>query len=538
MSAPEGVPGDIIFGSYTTPGSLYRNRLRLAAADLWSTHILGAPGYGKSTLQGNLAEQSLAANEGGAIMDPHGTLARTFVALTRFPERVTYLSPGETPGHTWALNPFDFDRADAERRKIVVDIVVGLFARIGAYTPDEMARINKHLRMAARLALADPDATMLSLYRILWDEDYREALMVRSDADELACQHWARHRVKRKGPGSMSMHDHRLDVDSTDSRLVRLFDAEPVKYLLGQPKATLHLGDLMDAGRMVVVNLDTNLSGETGRLFGNVLLAYIVQLMHFRPENPARRWRIFIDEYDELAPIPATDITFKGRKRNVFSCTASQSMAQIDTPATKELYAAAESSSVIVELRASRTDQDITKRRYGQEEAERRRKLESYTAHIELAVGSRKQVKEYECRLRPWFNQTPDAAQRDAIIAAATRGMTPIAGLADPWAPLKRLREGDTTEAGRSAPTARAAATTNGAPHGHQTRDTSRPHQDRQSPRQTVGLPADPAGAGRAVPPGSVRGADQRANRPRPVLPPTQPTTPPAKPRKRPESGQ
>lgn len=71
----------------------FRYKLEVPAEDIRSLHIIGQPGYGKSTLLGNLAEQFAAAGEGVVLVDIKGDLAQEIASRTAFPDRLIYIDP-------------------------------------------------------------------------------------------------------------------------------------------------------------------------------------------------------------------------------------------------------------------------------------------------------------------------------------------------------------------------------------------------------------------------------------------------------------
>ena len=73
-----------------------RQEVVVDAADMWSVHVVGRPGYGKSVFLGNLALQFHAAGEGVLVLDVKGDLARAAAARARVRPRHLRGSP---PGH-------------------------------------------------------------------------------------------------------------------------------------------------------------------------------------------------------------------------------------------------------------------------------------------------------------------------------------------------------------------------------------------------------------------------------------------------------
>ena len=131
------------------------------AAALWSVHVIGAPGFGKSTFQGNFAEQCIAAGEGVILFDVKGDLARNVVMRTQYFDRLIYIAPHEAAaaGHYWSLNPLEFDRTQRHEFSSHATAMTEILEHIGQYDPKQMRDIHKFVSESVALALSDRDAT-------------------------------------------------------------------------------------------------------------------------------------------------------------------------------------------------------------------------------------------------------------------------------------------------------------------------------------------------------------------------------------------
>jgi hypothetical protein len=167
--------------------TVFRYSLQVEPEDIRSLHVMGQPGYGKSTLLGHLAEQFVAAGEGVLLLDFKGELARNVASRTRHPDRLIYVDPFEAArhGHYWALNPMGFDRSEVGAFEFYADALPELFANIGLYDPAQMARIERYLTGGVKLALSQPGTTLLDVYLVLHDEPHRERLLQSRHLDPL-----------------------------------------------------------------------------------------------------------------------------------------------------------------------------------------------------------------------------------------------------------------------------------------------------------------------------------------------------------------
>ena len=161
------------------PALLGPVELAVPPDDIWTMHVVGRPGFGKSVLLGNLALQFHAAGEGVLLIDIKGDLARSVVARAPDLDRVVYVAPHRAVAHNhyWSFNPLAFDRSDQAKFEFYANVLPVIFERIGGYDPDQMRRIRKVFWSAVRLALAARDACFGDVYFILHDEQLREEVL-------------------------------------------------------------------------------------------------------------------------------------------------------------------------------------------------------------------------------------------------------------------------------------------------------------------------------------------------------------------------
>ncbi len=319
---------DINLGPYTPEGSALRRSLLVAPDDLGSVHIEGASGEGKSTFMGWLMDDCAAAGEGIFLGDTKGDLAARYAACTRFPERLVYVAPGLLTDRCFTLNPFEFDRTHpfAERlASITADNVIRTFEHIGRADTSWMSYIRKYLSAATRLALLEPEPTLIHLIAILIDDDYRTSLLKDADANQRSF--WADYV-------NMTPYVQQTQTESTKGRLWDFLFNPLVRHWVGSYRSSLRLMDLLTTGHIVVCNLGHNLSEFEGQIIGNLLISHLMTEYRLResalsPFDRSRRIRVFVDEFHELSPAPFARTIEHGRGFNFFVVVANQHAAQL-----------------------------------------------------------------------------------------------------------------------------------------------------------------------------------------------------------------
>lgn len=480
-----------------------------------SVQVMGQMGFGKSTFLRNMSEAFADAGDGVLVIDIKGDLARNIAARTKHFDRLVYvdLHDAALHEHYWALNPLDFDRSDRRNYEFYATVLPELFARIGAYDPVEMQRIDKLLNESVLLALGQDETTFLDSYLIIHDQDYRRDLLKSRRVRPFTRDYWERTF------NIMSDYQRAQTIDSTDSRIRKIMRSGYVNRMLIQPHSTLKFREWLDEGRLVVCNLDQGKLGPaTARQLGNLILGHMHNEILQRPTGETEKpWRLIVDEATELATKPFSEQITQMRSYSVYPIIAHQNEEQLRKE--PELLAATAAASVKVELRLSDLDAEAQRRRrHNDEEAEEAMNLDQYTAVVTLSIGPSGKRERHVLKLLPWTEEIPgqiDEALLRQLAMTKHRGM--MVDLFD-FERFANQRVGDTKDV---------------EPPHDQTSTPPRPKSGKRPPKPDKkppppapgpralpasgqGVPAgeNPARDGGAAPPGSVPVPDRRARRP------------------------
>ncbi len=413
MSAPAVTVGD--YASTRYPCELeVEGDLRKAI------YVLGTQGSGKSTLLGHLAEQFAGAGEGVLLIDTKGELAEDVAARTKHADRLVFVAPGrcffpEGPRY-WALNLFDFDRTKPYLGEIAVYNLLSLFERMGLAKLDTMPQVVQMLEAATRLALVRDGSSFADLLRILQVghplrrhlvEEGKRSGRLSATAEAF----WE--EFEGRTPAQQ-----REATRTTVARVNRLLAPEVVGKLLTPACSTLRLAEWLDAGKLVVCDLGTNLGiGAQGvpRLLGNLLVAQLINLTFARPIGQGRVWRVIVDEFHELAGDQFAELITQGRKFRVFPVLAHQNLAQL----SEKVENAATSCPVRFLLKVSPEDAPVVGKLFGRAVADQVRALYNHQAYARLALGPEAYEVWERLRLCNWWAPRDERQLARAERAAA-----------------------------------------------------------------------------------------------------------------------
>ncbi len=389
--------------------------VRDAEADLrCAAYAVGTQGTGKSTLLANLAEQFTAAGEGVLVVDIKGELAEDIAARTRHVDRLVYVAPGEnvfpSGRRYWALNPFEFDRSQPHLEDVAVANLLSLFERMGLVRLDTMVQVRQLLQMSARLALALPRPTLPDLLQILSDASLRSRLLADPAVPPAVRRFWESYR-------ELTPHQQREKATSTVPRLNEFLSSTVVDRLVSPRRSTVRLAEWLDAGKLVVCNLGTNLAQEISRLLGNFVVANLVNAAYARPtanEARVRTWRVIVDEFHELAGPQFAELITQARKYRVFPVIAHQNLAQLGDGLTNAVI----SCPLRFFLAVSAEDRLAIRRLFGDATAAGLANLPRFQARVHLREGAEGVFRQETLKLPGWWAER-DPGQLQRVIATA-----------------------------------------------------------------------------------------------------------------------
>jgi hypothetical protein len=293
-------------------------------------YIIGQTGTGKSALLELLALSDTYHGQGYAIIDPHGDLATSnlrFIPAHRLND-VIYFNPADT-AHPIGFNPMEV--INPAMKSTVSSEIIGVLKRMFA---DSWGPRLEYILRFTLLALLDyPNTTLLDITRMLTDKTFREKVLKHVD-DAVVRQFWL---VEFAGWND------RFAAEAIAPVLNKIgaFTANPIiRNIIGQPKSTFNLRQIMDEGKILIVNLNKGLIGEDNAA---VLGAFMVTKMQLaamsRSDIPRledrRPFYLYVDEFQNFATDSFAAILSEARKYGLNLTVANQYVSQM-TPSVRD----------------------------------------------------------------------------------------------------------------------------------------------------------------------------------------------------------
>lgn len=285
-------------------------------------YIIGQTGVGKSGLLELLTISDIFSPYGFAVIDPHGDYALN--VLKRVPaERandVIYFNPADTDFPV-AFNPMEVQ--DPKLRTHTASELIGVLKRMfDSWGP----RLEYILRYTLLALLDYPDATMLDITRMLTDKRFRQEVL-KFVEDPVVRNFWEIEFVSWNDKFA-------AEAVAPVLNKVGAFTANPlVRNIIGQPKSSFSIRQIMDQRKILIVNLSRGLVGEDNAALLGALLVTKIQLAAMsRADIPASErspFYLYVDEFQNFATDSFATILSEARKYGLNLTVANQYIAQM-----------------------------------------------------------------------------------------------------------------------------------------------------------------------------------------------------------------
>src|SRR6185369_10875762 len=208
-------------------------------------YVIGKTGTGKSALLNNMIVQDVVNGEGLCVVDPHGELVEGI--MERIPparmKDVIYFNPADTDYHL-GFNVLELP--DPKYKHLVASGLMGIFTKIWANVWS--ARMEYIMNNAILALLETPDSTLLGITRILVDKEYRQKI-VANVSDPVVKAFW--------------VHEYEAWQDKfrneaiapIQNKVGQFLSTALVRNIVGQSKSTIDIFDIMNTGKIFLVNV-------------------------------------------------------------------------------------------------------------------------------------------------------------------------------------------------------------------------------------------------------------------------------------------
>ncbi|MFA5134685.1 MAG: type IV secretion system DNA-binding domain-containing protein [Patescibacteria group bacterium] len=287
-------------------------------------YLIGKTGMGKTTVIENMVISDIRAGRGLALVDPHGDLV----------EKVIDYIPSYRVNDVVYFNPADLEypigfnvleNVDPDQRHLVASGLMGVFTKIweGVWS----ARMEYILNNCILALLEYPGSTMLGISRILVDKKYRKKVIDKV-TDPIVKSFWV---DEYAGYNDRFRNE---AIAPIQNKVGQFLSSSVIRNIVGQPKSTIDLREIMDNKKILLLNFSKGRIGEdSSSLLGAMMITRLQLAAMSRvdiPENEREDFYLYVDEFQNFATESFASILSEARKYRLNLIIAHQYVEQLD----------------------------------------------------------------------------------------------------------------------------------------------------------------------------------------------------------------
>ncbi len=295
-------------------------------------YIVGKTGAGKSTLIANMAIDDIRKGRGVGIVDPHGDLSETI--LDYIPKRrmndVVYLEPFDTE-RPFALNVLEIH--NKQHKDLVSSGIVSIFSKL--YKDSWGPRLEYILRNVISTLLEVEGSTLPDVLPLLSQSDFRRKI-VSQLKDEVLISFWEKEFEKM--PDKLRSEA----ISPIQNKVGQFVTSQMIRNILGKPKSTINLEEIMNSGKILILNLSQGKLGEDNAALLGAMFITQIQLAamnrSFVKEEDRRDFFMYVDEFQNFATSSFIKILSEARKYRLSLTLTNQYIEQLDEDIERAIF--------------------------------------------------------------------------------------------------------------------------------------------------------------------------------------------------------
>ena len=289
-------------------------------------YIIGKSGSGKSALLSWMARQDAQAGAGFCVVDPHGDLIED--VLCHIPKNrakdVVVFDPADIE-RPMGLNlleaktPEEKDRASLD----AMEIFIKLFGN-EIFGP----RIQHYFRNGCLTLMDDEDegATLIDVPRLFVDDEFQR-YKVSKCRNSVVRSFWENEIAKTGAREKEEM------IPYFSAKFGPFVTNTTMRNVIGQPKSAFNIREIMDGGKILLVNLSKGRIGDiNAQLLGLIFVNKVNMAALSRADQHAskrRRFYLYVDEFQNFITEAFTTILSEARKYELGLIMAHQYIGQL-----------------------------------------------------------------------------------------------------------------------------------------------------------------------------------------------------------------
>ncbi len=342
-------------------------------------YVIGKTGVGKSTLLENMIAQDIVNGKGVCLVDPHGDTAEKLLSAVP-PERINdviYFDPSDV-NYPIAFNVLE--AVDPSYKYLVASGLVGSLKKIWA---DSWGPRLEYILRNTILALLDyPSSTILGILRMLSDAKYRKKV-VEKISDPVVKAFWT---------NEFANYNERFRseaISPIQNKVGQFLSSAIIRNIVAQPKSTIDMKDIMDNGKILLINVSKGKIGEDNSSLLGAMLINRIQLAAMDrasiPEDQRRDFYLYVDEFQNFATESFATILSEARKYRLNLTIAHQYVTQMEEPVRDAVFG---NVGTIVSFRVGAVDAEFLEKEFLPAFTQTHLvNLDKYCAYVKLMIN-------------------------------------------------------------------------------------------------------------------------------------------------------
>lgn len=344
--------------------------------------MIGKTGVGKTTLFENMIQQDIEEGKGVCFIDPLGDAIEHilhYIPKERA-EDVILFDPSDTQ-RPMGLNLLEWEKP--EERDFLVAEWLEIFYKL--FDPQKTGIVGPQFehwgRNASLTVMSQPDGgTLIEIPRLFTDDAFREKV-VPYVTDPVVESFWSQQLAKTADFHKSEMYNY------FTSKFGRFMTNDLIRNIIGQKKSAFNLREIMDQGKILLVNLSKGKIGEMNSYLLGMVLISKIQIAAFSradiPEDQRKDFYLYVDEFQNFTTDTFKTILSEARKYHLSLNITNQYIAQLTEPVRDAVIGNA--GSLIV-YRIGAADAEFMAKEFPGISESDMVNLDKYTTYIKLLI--------------------------------------------------------------------------------------------------------------------------------------------------------
>lgn len=327
-------------------------------------YLIGKTGMGKSTILENMIIGDIRAGRGVAVVDPHGDLTEKiieFIPSNRVND-VIYFNPADME-YPIAFNVVE--QVEPHLRHLVASGLLGVFQKLWA---DSWGPRLEYILRNSILAILDyPGSTLLAVTRMFSDKNFRKKVIDKIQ-DPVVKSFWVNEFAGYADKFASEA------VSPIQNKVGQFLSSSLIRNIVGQVKSTIDVREIMDEGKILILNLSKGRIGEDNSALLGAMMITKIQLAAMSrvdiKENERKDFYLYVDEFQNFATESFANILSEARKYRLNLIMAHQYIEQLDEKVNAAVFGnvgtlvvfrvgAADAEALVPEFTPVFTEEDI-----------------------------------------------------------------------------------------------------------------------------------------------------------------------------------